>query len=106
MSGLLFTGLLLAMGAAPSPTDIAALEQKRLLAPFTDATKTARQYSAEFAPTVETRNVDCVPKGEDGFSCRFESRTKGFFDADFGAWIARSETVQRSTEGHWRFQAL
>ena len=99
--------VILVLGAAdltPSQTDIAILEEERVMAAFAMPTKTPGRYAVEFAPRVEVRNLTCARQSQESFTCRFESRTKAFFNSSFDDWTARGETVQRPGTGNWRFR--
>ena len=72
--------------------------------PHLGPTKDPRRFVAEFAPTIETRNVQCAPVGTSpAFECTFESRSRDFFAEDFAPWAVRKETLCRSRKGRWHF---
>ncbi|WP_428685248.1 hypothetical protein [Sphingopyxis sp.] len=96
MPGLL---ILLAI-IAPSAADIQALEVTRVIGPYVETTRDGR-FHAEFAPSVETRGTVCEATGDDAYDCRYETRTKAFFDNEFGAWEAIVVQLQWK-EGRWR----
>ena len=85
---MLFIVTVAASVVAPSSADVEAAERDRVLTPYVDHTIDGQAY-VEFAPTVETRNVECAQKSGHGFECSFETRLKDFFDNDFGPWTAR-----------------
>jgi len=94
-----------AMETAPTPTEIAKLQEGRILESLASPTRSPGRSIVEFAPTIETRNVVCdaqVSSAE--YVCRFESRTKAFTARTFGPWEQRSERVTRDSRGHWRFE--
>ncbi|MBL8651203.1 MAG: hypothetical protein JNL35_12480 [Sphingopyxis sp.] len=86
--------------AAPGASDIQALEVTRVIGPYASPARDGRLH-AEFAPSVETRGAVCEPVGGRDYACRYERRTKGFFDSDFGVWEAASVRLQRK-KGRWR----
>jgi hypothetical protein len=85
---------------APSAADIQALEVTRVIGPYAETTRDGR-FHAEFAPSVETRGTLCEAIGDDEYDCRYETRTKAFFDNEFGAWEAIGVRLQWK-EGRWR----
>ena len=100
---------MVALGACSSvatpgpPTDqaIAALEEQRVLEPIASETKIKRQLIVEFAPTVETRGVSCIPDGG-AFACSYESRLKEFLGS-WEPWKTRTMRVAWNTrDGEWR----
>ena len=85
---------------APSSADIQALEVTRVIGPYVDTARDGRLY-AEFAPSVETRNVRCQPAAATNYDCRYEVRTKDFFDNAFGSWEPVTARLQWK-DGRWR----
>ncbi|WP_144037741.1 hypothetical protein [Sphingopyxis sp. KK2] len=85
---------------APSADDIQALEVTRVIGPYVDQTRDGRLY-AEFAPDVETRGAMCEPVAGGSHDCRYEVRTKSFFDNAFGQWQPMSVRL-RWKNGRWR----
>ncbi|APZ99874.1 hypothetical protein BWQ93_16290 [Sphingopyxis sp. QXT-31] len=71
-----------------------------MIGPYASPTRDGRLY-AEFAPEVETRSTVCEPVAGQDYACRYDRRTNGFFDSDFGAWEAASVRLQRK-QGRWR----
>lgn len=86
--------------AAPSSADIQALEVTRVTGPYVDAARDRRPY-AEFAPSVETRDVHCEATAAANFDCRYDVRTKEFFDNAFGSWEPVTVRLQWK-DGRWR----
>jgi hypothetical protein len=85
---------------APSAADIQAHEVTRVIGPYVDRARDGRLY-AEFAPDVETRGAICEPAGRGKHDCRYEVRTKDFFDNAFGPWAPAAVRL-RWKGGRWR----
>lgn len=82
---------LLALAAVlPSAVDVQRIEEARILEPLTDISRDGRR-TVEFAPTVETRNVDCAPVGRPVYRCSYESRVKEALENTFGPWTVQIE---------------
>jgi hypothetical protein len=84
---------------APSADDIQALEVTRVIGPHVERTRDGRLF-AEFAPDVETRGVVCEPVADGEHDCRYEVRTKGFFDNAFSPWQLVAVRLRWKDE-HW-----
>lgn len=80
--------------ATPSASDVEAAELRRTLAPYMSYTQDGRAY-AEFAPTVETKSVSCARVSKTTFDCQYETRKKGYFDAEFAPWETKRERIVR-----------
>ncbi len=88
------------MSGPPSPHVISRLETLRVLEARADSTRLPGKRIAEFAPTVEVRNVACRAVADSMFDCEFETRVVEFL-GDEGAWEPRSLRLRSSRQG-WR----
>jgi len=85
--------------ALPSPSEVQAFEETRVVAPFVSYDRKGRAF-AEFAPTVETRAATCVATPPNGAECTWETRVRDFFGSEFGPWETRRERLVRE-RGCW-----
>ncbi|MBB6428072.1 hypothetical protein [Sphingopyxis sp. JAI128] len=88
----MFAMLLIAAIVPPEPSDVHAIELARATAPYVSYTRDGRAF-AEFAPTVETRNVSCKLHHEAIFDCTYDVRTKDFLGSDFTAWLPKAARI-------------
>lgn len=84
----------LAAIAVPTASDVQAVEESRVLAPFVSYGRHGRAF-AEFAPVVETRAVTCTSSAHEEADCSYEARARDFFASDFGPWATRREHLVR-----------
>ena len=94
--------LLLAL-APPTPADVHASEEARVLAPLTNHTQQGWAY-LEFAPTVEIRKVKCASVTTNSYECTYEARLKDYFRCEFSSWTARRARLLWY-EGCWRLDS-
>jgi hypothetical protein len=78
--------------AVPSPSDVHAVEELRVLEPLVSYDRKGRRF-VEFAPTVQTRAVTCVGAAKNEADCTYEARVRDFFASDFGPWETRRERL-------------
>ena len=95
-SGLALLALLI---AAPTPTEVRAAEDYRVIQPLISYAKDGRGF-VEFAPDVETRDEVCEPtRRRNTFHCTYDARVRRAFAREFGPWEARDELVRRNRYG-------
>lgn len=80
--------------AVPTPSDVQAFEESRVLEPFVSYDRKGRAF-AEFPPVVETRAVTCTSGAEGDADCSYEARVRDAFASDFGPWETRRERLVR-----------
>lgn len=81
----------LAPPGPPKDADISDLETGRVLKPFVSSTRDGNRF-VEFAPSVETRGIACIPDGN-AFTCSYESRIKPYLSNMWDEWQARTMRV-------------